>query len=215
MNVLSTVWVVAGGMGMLVLPVRAQAGIEGHVELPKRTSTDVINKRYELSGRQAVILPDPPAAVVYLEGSFPTPKSIPRPQLIQKDMDFIPRLLPIQVGTTVEFPNNDNIYHSLFSFSKAKRLDLGRYRGDERPIPSVLFDQPGPVVLRCDIHEHMRGIILVLQSPHFARTDPTGNFRLDHLPSGRYTLKAWLSDKQTLEKPVELKAGTTLHVDFP
>jgi hypothetical protein len=70
------------------------------------------------------------------------------------------------------------------------------------------------VTLRCDIHEHMRGLILVLDTPYFAMTDTDGRFRLRGLPSGRYTLKAWINSKTTRERPVELKNGETLHVDF-
>src|SRR5439155_1298283 len=99
--------------------------------------------------------------------------------------------LPVQVGTKIEFPNLDDTYHSIFSYSPAKRFDLGRYRPEERPIPSEIFDKPGLVTLRCDIHEHMRGLILVLNTPHFVVTDANGRFRLGGLPAGQYTLKAW------------------------
>ena len=82
-------------------------------------------------------------------------------------------------------------------------------------MPSQVFDVAGLVTLRCDIHEHMRGLILVLDTPHFVMTDDDGNFRLSGLPSGRYTLKAWIDSRTTREQPVELKSGSTLHVDFP
>jgi plastocyanin len=194
--------------------VHAQAVIEGHVDLPKGPSLEIINKRYELSGEPAIVAPDPPAAVVYLEGNFPVNEQMPIAQMAQKNLDFVPRLLPVRVGTKVEFPNYDNTFHSVFSFSKAKRFDLGRYRGDEVPIPSVLFDQPGAVVCRCDIHDHMRAIILVLETPYFQKTDATGNYRIGGLPSGSYKFCAWLNDKTLLEKTVDLKSGTTLHLDF-
>ena len=136
-------------------------------------------------------------------------------QIVQKDLAFLPSLLPVQVGTRVEFPSLDDVYHNIFSYSPAKRFDLGRYRPDERPIPSEVFDAPGLVVLRCDIHEHMRGLLLVLDTPYFIRTDEEGRFRLSGLPSGHYTLKAWIDSRTTREKPVDLKRGATLHVDFP
>ena len=69
---------------------------------------------------------------------------------------------------------------------RAKRFDLGRYRPDERPIPSQVFDRPGLVTLRCDIHEHMRALILVLDTPHFVVTGEDGRFRLADVPAGRY-----------------------------
>jgi len=71
------------------------------------------------------------------------------------------------------------------------------------------------VTLRCDIHEHMRGLILVLNTPYFVMTDPEGRFRLGGLPSGHYTLKAWIDSKTTREKTVTLKSGETARVDFP
>jgi len=178
----------------------AQAVVEGRVELPKSHSAPVMAKRYEIVTTGGVLATEPPLAVVYLDGSFSKPTSPPTKQIAQKDLAFLPSLLPVQVGTRVEFPNLDDTYHSIFSYSPAKRFDLGRYRPDERPIPSEGFDEPGLVTLRCDIHAHMRGLILV---------------RLNRLPAGHYTLKAWIDSRTTREKPVELKSGATLHVDFP
>ena len=123
--------------------------------------------------------------------------------------------LAVQVGTRVEFPNFDQVYHNVFSYSAAKRFDLGRYRGDERPIPSELFDTVGMVTLRCDIHEHMRALILVLDTPYFVVSDSEGRYRLSHLPAGRFILKAWLDSRTTLERPVELQGGPALRADFP
>ena len=195
--------------------VRAQAVVEGRVELPKAHSAPVMNKRYEIVTKGGVIATDPPTAVVYLEGSFDRAASAPTAQMVQKDLVFVTPLLPVRVGTKVEFPNLDDTYHNIFSYSPVKRFDLGRYRSDEKPVPFQIFDQPGLVTLHCDIHEHMRGLILVLETPHFVRTDPEGRYRLAGLPAGRYTLKAWVNSKTTLERAVELKNGATLHLDFP
>lgn len=192
-----------------------EAVVEGRVELPKGPSAPVMNKRYEIVTRGGVLAPVPPLAVVYLEGSFPKQSPTTTKQMAQKDLAFVPPLLPMQTGTKVEFPNLDDTYHNIFSFSPAKRFDLGRYRSDERPIPSVLFDVPGLVTLRCDIHQHMRGLILVLDTPYFALSDPDGRFRLSNLPSGHYILRAWLSSKTTLERHIELTSGSTLQVNFP
>ncbi|MBL9153376.1 MAG: carboxypeptidase regulatory-like domain-containing protein [Verrucomicrobiales bacterium] len=195
---------------------RAQCTIEGVVTLPKSKGAPVVAKRYEIVGKGGSLAPSPPVAIVYLEGSFPkSGGNLPMKQIIQKDLTFIPALLPIQVGTKVEFPNLDDTFHNVFSFSKAKRFDLGRYRPEERPIPSKVFDKAGLVTLRCDIHEHMRALILVLDTPHFVTSDTSGRFRLSGLPAGSYKLKAWLSSTKTSEKPVVLKSGETLKVDFP
>lgn len=195
--------------------VLAEAAVEGRVELPKSHSAPVMAKRYEIVTNGGILATSPPLAVVYLDGAFPQPHSQPTKQVAQKDLAFLPSLLPVQVGTRVEFPNLDDTYHNIFSYSPAKRFDLGRYRPDERPIPSEVFDMPGLVTLRCDIHEHMRGLILVLNTPYFVITDVEGRFRLSGLPSGHYTLKAWIDSKTTRERSVELKSGGTQRVDFP
>jgi plastocyanin len=194
--------------------VMAQASIEGRVELPKTASFSVINKRYEILTKGGVVSTNPPLAVVYLEGSFPIPMPAPIAQMAQKDMAFVPMLLPVRVGTKVEFPNQDDFYHNIFSYSSPKRFDLGRYRADERPVPFEVFDNPGLVTLRCDIHEHMRGLILVVDTPYFVVTGTDGSYRLSGLPSGHYRLKAWLNSKTTLEREVELQSGGVTRVDF-
>ncbi len=200
---------------MSAVSARAQAVIEGKVELPKARSAPVVSKRYEIVSKGGVLATDPPTAVVYLEGTFPKGAAPATAKMAQKDLNFVTPLLPVQVGTKVEFPNEDDTYHNIFSYSPAKRFDLGRYRPEERPIPSQVFDTAGMVTLHCEIHEHMRGIILVLDTPHFVRSDTEGKYRLAGLPPGHYTLKAWVNSKTTLVREVDLKAGATLHVDFP
>jgi plastocyanin len=201
----------------LILPVAllASATVEGRVDLPKSHSAPVQAKRYEIVTKGGILSTQPPLAVVYLDGSFPTPASLPSKEVAQKNLTFVPALLPIRAGTKVEFPSFDDTYHSIFSYSPAKRFDVGRYRPDERPIPAQVFDKPGLVTLRCDIHEHMRGLILVLNTPYFVMTDTNGHFRLSGLPAGHYTLKAWIDSSTTREKPVDLKNGQTLHIDLP
>lgn len=191
------------------------ATIEGRVALPKARATPVVNQRYEIVAKSGVLSTNPPVAVVYLEGAFPAPAKQPVAEIRQKDLTFIPSLLPVRVGTKVEFPNLDDTYHNIFSFSPPKRFDLGRYKPDEKPIPSQVFDVAGLVTLRCDIHEHMRALILVLPTPHFVVTDAEGRFTLKDLPAGRYTVKAWIDSRTTREQPVELAAEGTVKLDFP
>jgi hypothetical protein len=198
------------------LPIASAATVEGRITLPTAPATPVVNQRYEIVTKSGVLSTTPPVAVVYLEGTFPKPPVPPVAELKQKDLTFIPALLAVQVGTKVEFPNLDDNYHNVFSFSPAKRFDLGRYRANEKPVPFQIFDTPGLVTLRCDIHEHMRALILVLATPHFVTTDAEGRYRLTGLPAGRHTLKVWLDSKNTREKVVEVPAGdATLRVDFP
>src|SRR2546421_11857206 len=199
---------------LLPITVCAGAVVEGRVELPKSHFAPVMAKRYEIVTTGGVLSPQPPVAVVYLDGSFAKPPSPATKQIAQKDLTFLPSLLPVQVGTRVEFPNLDDTYHSIFSYSPAKRFDLGRYRPEERPIPSQVFDTPGLVTLRCDIHDHMRGLILVLDTPYFVMTDAEGQFRLIGLPLGHFRLKAWVDSKTTREQSIELKNGNMLVVNF-
>ena len=191
------------------------AVVEGRVELPKSHTAPVINQRYEIVTTGGVVATNPPLAVVYLEGGAIQGRAAATKQVAQKNLTFVPTLLPVQVGTKVEFPNLDDTYHNIFSYSPAKRFDLSRYRRDEKPVPTQVFDTPGLVTLRCDVHEHMRGLILVLNTPHFVVTDEQGRFRLSGLPAGHYTVKAWVDSRTTREHPVDLQTGTTTHVDFP
>lgn len=196
-------------------PISGQSLIEGKVSLPKPEPIALPAHRY--AGQVGEIVPpDPPVAVVYLEGQFPK-SAANSPTLTnevrQLGMQFHPPLLPIQVGTAVAFPNGDDFYHNVFSYSKTKRFDLGRYRKNEGP-PVEVFDKPGVVKLYCEIHQHMRGIVLVLNTPYFTRTQTNGSYRLPDLPIGHFLLKAWIDEKHAYEKPVDLEPGQRLRVDF-
>lgn len=107
----------------------------------------------------------------------------------QIDKEFVPFVLPVQVGTLVRFPNQDNIRHNVYSFSAPKPFSLQLYRGTEAP--PVLFDKPGVVILGCNIHDFMLAYVLVLETPYFARTGADGKARLTDLPAGSYELRAW------------------------
>jgi plastocyanin len=134
------------------------------------------------------------------------------PLLDQRNLEFHPRVLPILVGTTVDFPNRDNLFHNVFSYSQTKEFDLGRYpRNDSR---SVTFDQPGVVRVYCDIHAHMSATILVLRNPYFTVPSETGAYALQHIPEGKYTLVCWYDRDVVERRAVELKAGETLEVNF-
>jgi plastocyanin len=168
--------------------------------------------------------PDPPAAMVYAEpgddstrAALPAaiaaaPKA-PEATVTQKDLRFIPSMLPILVGTTVSFPNEDDVYHNVFSYSPAKSFDLGRY-GKGETAAKVTFDKTGVVKVFCEIHEHMRCTILVLDTPFFTTTDPAGHYQLPGLPPGNYTLTAWLSDKKIWTSPLQIQAGQTARSDL-
>lgn len=205
-----------GSIGWFALVTAARAGeVQGKVALPQTRSAPVVNMRYEIVAKGGVLATNPPLAIVYVEGEFPRTTPAPVVQVSQKDLMFVPSLLAVETGTRIEFPNLDDTYHNIFSFSPAKRFDLGRYRSDERPVPFQIFDQPGLVTLRCDIHEHMRGLILVVDTPFFTVTEPDGRFVLKNVPAGKHTLKVWLNSRTTLERVVEVGARGVTNVDFP
>jgi plastocyanin len=202
-------WVVANA-------ALADCSIEGVVQLPAPTAERPLSQRYRTSAETAITPSNPPAAIVYLEGDFPVPAKLTSANtaaMTQKNILFAPDLLAVRVGTAVEFPNLDDTYHNVFSYSKAKRFDLGRYRKNEKA-GTILFDRPGVVSVHCEIHDRMHATILVLETPFFQKTDSAGHFRLDHLPLGHFTLKAWINQNDIREQAVDLK-GEMLHVDFP
>ena len=104
--------------------------------------------------------------------------------------------------------------HAYSLMPGARRFDLGRYRKEEKPA-AVTFDTPGVIRLYCEIHDHMRGTILVLDTPYFTSTDHAGRYRLTGLPAGRYVLKAWIDENDVRELPVELRDGAVTQADFP
>jgi plastocyanin len=131
-------------------------------------------------------------SVVYLEtaprAAFDQ-REEPRATLDQKNEAFVPHILAIVAGTTVDFPNHDETYHNVFSLSSTKPFDLGRYAAGGKK--SIRFDRPGIVRVFCDIHSHMSAFILVFSHRHFAVTDDDGRYRLDNVPPGTYNVIAW------------------------
>lgn len=106
----------------------------------------------------------------------------------QRDTSFVPGVLPVQAGTSVSFPNSDRVQHQVYSFSAAKPFELPLYAGT--PLEPVRFDMPGVVVVGCNIHDWMIGHIVVLDTPHFGKSDAGGLVRLQ-APAGTYRLRVW------------------------
>jgi len=136
--------------------------------------------------------------------------------LDQVDKTFEPGLLPIVVGTRVNFPNHDQIQHHVYSFSRTKTFELPLYKGtDAAP---VLFDKVGVVKVGCNIHDWMSGIILVLPTPYFARTDAEGHFTLADLPHGQYSVVAWhelsKSKPEDTAQSLNVTNGTAVEANF-
>jgi plastocyanin len=137
----------------------------------------------------------PGTSVVYVDTipgkTFPAPTQ--NALIDQKNLMFNPHLLVIQVGTTVEFQNDDSVQHNVFwpSIGGNRKLshNLGTWpQGEKRPYK---FDQAGVVPLLCNVHQEMSGYIIVSPTPYFAQTDAGGNYKIDNIPDGKYTVVAW------------------------
>lgn len=120
----------------------------------------------------------------------------------QREVKFIPRVLAVQAGTTVDFPNHDKVWHNVFSTSEAKKFDLGLYPpGKSR---SVTFDKAGIVRLLCNVHPSMEAYIVVKEHPYFAVPDARGNYQLNQVPLGKYRLEVWHPESGTKTVSFEL-----------
>ena len=144
-------------------------------------------------------------AVLYAipEGAAPAAARATTAILDQIDKEFVPFVLPVQTGTQVRFPNQDNIRHNVYSFSPAKTFSLELYTGTAAP--PVTFDKAGVVVMGCNIHDKMLAYILVVDTPHFARTEAPGTVLLKDLPQGRYEIRAWHPRLVDMAEPVAQK----------
>jgi plastocyanin len=160
-------------------------------------------------------LPDRRQSVVYLEtaprGAF-EPTEPGRAVMNQRNETFVPHVLAITTGTTVDFPNSDRIYHNVFSLSKAASFDLGRYAAGRSK--SVRFDRPGVVRVFCEIHSHMSAFILVFSHPFFAVTDGEGRYRIENVPAGTYNVIAWNEGDVSEAVPVAVSKDEMTDADF-
>lgn len=157
-----------------------------------------------------------PAAnvVVWLDARNAPPSKTPRAVLDQRNLTFSPHVLVVRVGTTVDFPNSDRVFHNVFSFRNGKRFDLGMYPvGTTRP---VIFDKPGLSRLFCNIHPNMAAYVMVVDSPYFGISDESGAFSLADVPANRYTYRAWRAGAPELSGPWTAAASdATLTVEWP
>ncbi len=146
----------------------------------------------------------------------------------QKNLTFVPHILPVLIGSTVQFPNEDKVAHNVFSLSRTKKFNLGSYKPGTTK--TILFDKPGIVELRCDVHAEMAAYIMVMKNPYWAVSDAKGNFKIPNqanldqhgirgvpdLPPGKYIIKTWHEKLKTVKKVVEVseKGETTLRLDL-
>ena len=152
---------------------------------------------------------------IYIEGPGPLASSgtdeAPL-QVEQLDRRFVPDLAVIPAGSTVSFPNMDPIFHNLFSFSKAKTFDLGSYdKGETR---KVFFPKPGIVDVYCHLHPNMEATIVVTPNRWYARPDRSGQYRIEDVPPGQYTVVAWHKSAGFFRKSIVIQSGHDSTADF-
>jgi plastocyanin len=134
-------------------------------------------------------------------------------EMKQKDAMFRPHILPVRVGTKVGWPNEDDIFHNVFSMSEPKEFDLGLYKkGETNKV--IEFDKPGRVDVFCSIHSQMHCVVLVVENPFFTVTDAKGRFTLAEVPPGTYRLKAWHERLPPQVKEIAVPASGEVKVDF-
>lgn len=152
--------------------------------------------------------------VVYLEGVAgpePTPPAEPL-EIRQRDKAFFPRVSAVVKGTTIAFPNDDKIFHNVFSMSRALKFDLGLYKSGSSK--SVVAKRKGIVDIYCNIHPEMAAKVLVLDNPHFAVTGEDGSFSLKGIPAGTYTVVAWQAKGESFRGEVTIAAGATQRLEI-
>ena len=216
--VLAVVIAVTGWLELPARPYAAASGaIRGRVELrnPPPDREPRLNVA-DIGMPHAPDRPDRRRSVVYLDPA-PRPAFDPaeprRARMDQRNESFVPHVLAIVAGTIVDFPNNDTTYHNVFSLSKARSFDLGRYAAGRSK--SVRFDTPGIVRVFCDIHSHMSAFILVFAHRYFSVTDEEGRYRLDNVPPGTYTAFAWNESAPLDSRRVAVpEAGGDVEVNF-
>ena len=150
--------------------------------------------------------------VVYLRNTQPQKVAPMKVAIRQRDETFAPRVVAVTVGSEVEFPNDDPIYHNVFSLSRVKNFNLGRYpRGETR---RVRFDRPGVVKVFCEIHSHMSATVMVFDHPWFTVPNDAGQFELTGVPSGERQITAWHERLGDTTVSVRIEPGRTLQADF-
>lgn len=188
----------------------AQTGtIEGLVSLqpPPRRTAD----RYGAGAGGAHAIQQLPA-VVYLVGPVGRAGAAAEPaSMVQRDTAFAPAAVITRVGGTVAFPNEDPFFHNVFSYSSPQRFDLGRYPQGESK--SVTFDTPGVVSVFCEVHDFMRGAVIVTENPYHAVVAEDGTFRLTGVPAGEHTLAIWHPDHRPIERTVSVPGGGTYRIE--
>ncbi len=153
-------------------------------------------------------------AVVYIkkiEGNKFLPPKEPV-VLNQTGLRFVPHVLPVIVGTTVNFPNEDDVLHNVFSPGHINRFNLGTYlQGSNK---AVKFNKPGVALLLCNIHHEMSAFVVVVETPYFAVTGPNGNYKISNVPPGKYELAVWHEEMKPQIKEIKASEKEIIIINF-
>jgi plastocyanin len=188
-------YLLAAGLCSLAVPARA-GNVSGRV--------DLVHK----GGRRATDLSD---VVVYLDGVKTRPRPT-RTTVTMKGKAFLPRVAVVPVGGTIDFPNEDPIFHNVFSVTGENRFDLDLYKRPKSA--SWTFQAPGVVRVYCNIHPQMSAVVLVRDNAHFTRATADGSFMLEGVPAGRYTLKAWQERAREVSQAITVPAEGDARADL-
>ncbi len=155
-------------------------------------------------------------AVVYVEKTAgkTSPASDKHATMDQKGLRFVPHVLAIEQGTTVEFKNSDTVAHNAFwpSISGNKKLGHNLGTWPQGQSKTFKFDNPGAAALLCNVHPEMSAYVVVSPTPYFAATDASGNYKIENVPDGKYTVTAWHEGSKNQSKPVTV--GGDSKIDF-
>ena len=190
--------------------VRATAGwIEGRL----RVSPGVdLAARAERLGFSEVATPSAmqpwESPVSRLEAGFAAGRAV----MDQRHETFVPRLLAVTTGTAVDFPNSDLTYHNVFSLSRARRFDLGRYAAGKSK--AVRVDRPGIVRVFCDIHTHMSAFVVVFNHPYFRVTGVDGRYHIDNVPPGSDAIVGWYEGEARVQRTIPVAPGAATELDL-
>ena len=195
----------------------------GFIAFPQNAIAGKIKGTVKVQG-----LRTPANVVVYLSKAPQMDVDLSKTNFVmdQRNLEFIPHVLPVPVGSPIVFPNNDKVNHNVFSMSRTKKFNLGSYNPGESK--TVVFDKPGIVELRCDVHAEMAAYILVMKSPYFAVTDNKGSFQIPDqsylqrvglegiadLPESKYFIKTWHEKLKTQKKAITVPENADVTVQL-
>lgn len=175
--------------------------------VPSASSMATVSGIVRVAGRPQA------GAAIWLEAPGAPRPSPPRAVLEQRNLNFYPRVLVVPVGTVVDFPNDDRVFHNVFSFRDGRRFDLGLY-----PVGTVRrvdFPTAGVSRIFCNIHPNMAAYVLSVDSPYYDVSDDEGRFTIPGVPPGTYRWHAWRAGKPALTSEIDTTTRDSLDINWP